>query len=424
MPFTRRPLIAGLVSPKELISSAGKTSRFPVMERRIHLRSYPTDMRVRRITNALDAELQALLDLHDAKTLKQFWRSAQRLLHSALPGATLWFAPTLDWLPPSATFRAETAWETDSQFQRFLERHPLKAFLLASPQKHLATFADVMTDAQLLRSKFYREFMAPRHERFSVVLALWHGTSLRALIGLNRLQTDHDFSRADLGTLGSLHGHLGAALNGVLELQREQSARSALELVLAPLPLPIVVLDWELDVLYHNHAANESAVLWMRRPANARCLKQASRFEVPAHVAALCRELRAVWIRSGQRARHSSGSTRVAMTHPSLPDFQASVRLVHPDSPGLRMPFFVVVFETAHGLLNLTLPGAEKFSQLARLSVCEREVASLVGRGESNKEVAARLGKSVLTVKTQLQSIYGKLGRAGRGRLISLLQER
>lgn len=112
------------------------------------------------------------------------------------------------------------------------------------------------------------------------------------------------------------------------------------------------------------------------------------------------------------------------MAHPTLPNFQASVRLVHPDPPGLRMPFFVVAFEHTHGLQNFTLPDAGKFSQLARLSVREREVASLVCRGESNKEVAARLGKSVLTVKTQLQSIYGKLGRAGRGRLISLLQER
>jgi DNA-binding CsgD family transcriptional regulator len=381
-------------------------------------------MRARRITNALEAELQALLDLHDAKTLPQFWRSAHRVLRSALPGATLWFAPVQDWMPPSAAFRGETALKTDSQFQRFLERHPLKAFLLANPQRHLATFSDVMTDAQLVRSRFYREFMAPQHERFSVVLALRNRTSLRALIGLNRLQNDHDFSRAELGTLGSLHGHLGAALNGVLELQRERSARGALELVLAPLPLPIVVLDWDLEVLYHNHAASESAVLWMCRQADARCLKQASRFEMPAHVGALCRELKAAWIRLGQRAKHSPGSTRVAIAHPTLPGFQTSVRLVHLDPPGLRMPLFLVVFENTGGLPNLALADAGRFSQLARLSVREREVASLVGRGESNKEVAAQLGKSVLTVKTQLQSIYGKLGRVGRGRLISLLQDR
>jgi DNA-binding CsgD family transcriptional regulator len=380
-------------------------------------------MRARRITGALDAELQALLDLHAAKTLKQFWRSAQRLLHSALPGAALWFAPALNWLPLSPTFRAETGLKSDSQFQRFLERHPLRAFLLANPQKHLATFSDVMSDERLHRSRFYREFMAPRHERFSVVLALWHRTSLRALIGANRLHKDHDFSRAELGTLESLHGRLGAALHGVLELQRERSVRGALELVLAPLPLAIVVLDWELNVLYHNQAANESAALWTHRRVEARYLKQANRFEVPAHVTALCHQLKAVRIRSGPRAKHSSGSPGVAIAHPTLPEFQATVRFVDLDLAG-RMPFFVVLFENTHRLANLPLTDAGKFSRLSRLSAREREVASLVCRGESNKEVAARLGKSVLTVKTQLQSIYGKLGRAGRGRLISLFQER
>ena len=51
-------------------------------------------------------------------------------------------------------------------------------------------------------------------------------------------------------------------------------------------------------------------------------------------------------------------------------------------------------------------------------------MASLVCGGGSNKEVAAKLGKSVLTVKAQLQSIYGKLGIVGRGRLISQMRER
>ena len=88
------------------------------------------------------------------------------------------------------------------------------------------------------------------------------------------------------------------------------------------------------------------------------------------------------------------------------------------------MPLFVVLFENTHGhLTHLPRAGTREFSQFARLSVCEREVAELVCKGESNKEIAAHLGKSVLTVKTQLQSIYGKLG-TGRGRLISLLFER
>jgi DNA-binding CsgD family transcriptional regulator len=221
-----------------------------------------------------------------------------------------------------------------------------------------------------------------------------------------------------------LHWHLGEALNSVRKLQRERSAHGVLELVLAPLPLPIVALDWELEVLYHNRAANESAVLWRRGHAAARCLKPTSRFEMPADVAALCSERKTAWSRSGDRGGHSSERNNVAIAHRTLPGFQASVRVVNLDPPGLGMPLFVVLFENTNGhLTHLPRAGTREFSQFARLSVCEREVAELVCKGESNKEIAAHLGKSVLTVKTQLQSIYGKLG-TGRGRLISLLFER
>ena len=381
-------------------------------------------MHASRITNSLDAQLQALLDLHAAQGFKDFWRSARCLLHSALPSVTIWFAPSPAWLPPGATFWAETASKRDSQFHRFQERHPLRAYLLANPQKQLATLRDVMTDAQLLRSKFYREFMAPQHERFSAVLGFWHRDSLHALLGLNRLENDHDFSPAELRTLRSLHSHLTEALRSVRRLQRDRSARGVLELLLAPLPLPIVVLDWEQDVLYHNCSANESAALWMHGRAAARCLKPASRFDLPAEVAALCRAQKEAWIRFGEPGGHSPGRTAGAIAHATLPGFQASVRVVHLDPRELGMPLFVVVFENARGLpSHLPSASTRKFSRFARLSVREREVAALVCNGESNKEIAAHLGKSVLTVKAQLQSIYGKLGKAGRGKLISLLYE-
>ena len=60
--------------------------------------------------------------------------------------------------------------------------------------------------------------------------------------------------------------------------------------------------------------------------------------------------------------------------------------------------------------------------RIAKLTLREREVALLIGQGCSNDEAAHRLGKSVLTVKKQLRSIYQKLSVEGRGRLIALLR--
>jgi DNA-binding NarL/FixJ family response regulator len=57
--------------------------------------------------------------------------------------------------------------------------------------------------------------------------------------------------------------------------------------------------------------------------------------------------------------------------------------------------------------------------RLAELSASERAVFDLVRQGLSNKEIAAERGRSVATVKNQLQSVFNKFGVNSRGRLIA-----
>jgi DNA-binding CsgD family transcriptional regulator len=59
-----------------------------------------------------------------------------------------------------------------------------------------------------------------------------------------------------------------------------------------------------------------------------------------------------------------------------------------------------------------------------RRTGAERELVHFVRIGFSNKEIAARLDKSVRTVKTQLTSVYKKCGVRGRSRLLALLMPR
>jgi DNA-binding NarL/FixJ family response regulator len=54
----------------------------------------------------------------------------------------------------------------------------------------------------------------------------------------------------------------------------------------------------------------------------------------------------------------------------------------------------------------------------ASLSPREREIVQCVSQGQSNKEVADRLGISAITVRHHLTSIFSKLGVAGRQKLI------
>jgi two-component system nitrate/nitrite response regulator NarL len=57
-----------------------------------------------------------------------------------------------------------------------------------------------------------------------------------------------------------------------------------------------------------------------------------------------------------------------------------------------------------------------------KLSPREQEIALLVGRGLSNKDVARELGLSPGTVKIHVHSIFVKLGERSRGRLVILAQ--
>ena len=64
-------------------------------------------------------------------------------------------------------------------------------------------------------------------------------------------------------------------------------------------------------------------------------------------------------------------------------------------------------------IADIAAPRGES-SALDRLTDREREVLALLGRGMSNKEIAAQLSISAKTVKFHVSSILGKLGVADR----------
>jgi DNA-binding CsgD family transcriptional regulator len=88
----------------------------------------------------------------------------------------------------------------------------------------------------------------------------------------------------------------------------------------------------------------------------------------------------------------------------------------------LAKPRFLVVLDTRP--VASDEPAAvspEKLNQLRDLTPREREIALLVCEGHSNAEVAKRLSKSVLTIKTQLNSVFRKLGVESRAKLMAML---
>jgi DNA-binding CsgD family transcriptional regulator len=155
-----------------------------------------------------------------------------------------------------------------------------------------------------------------------------------------------------------------------------------------------------------------------------RSAEEVTEFRLPQEVREACVELKKTWASSAngsngwngtRRAEHGGNGHSLIVRHRPRPEAQALVRLI-PDETTAR-PVIAVVLQDAR-----TVAGNGSHhghgAQLGPLSAREQEVVSLLCRGKSNKDIAAHLGKSVLTVKTQLHSIYAKLGTTSRGELM------
>ncbi len=96
--------------------------------------------------------------------------------------------------------------------------------------------------------------------------------------------------------------------------------------------------------------------------------------------------------------------------------------------PSRRPPYVVRVAPLAGAALCAVVdradrptPRAEELASLFDLTPAEARVAIEIARGDVPKVVAARLGTSYATVRTQLQRVYDKTGAASQADLVALL---
>lgn len=73
---------------------------------------------------------------------------------------------------------------------------------------------------------------------------------------------------------------------------------------------------------------------------------------------------------------------------------------------------------------DATLPADAMDDQQASLTAREREILHLVGKGETNAQIAAELWIAPATVKKHLEHVYAKFGVAGRAAAASFAQAR
>jgi len=184
------------------------------------------------------------------------------------------------------------------------------------------------------------------------------------------------------------------------------------------LPMPTILLRWNLKVIYQNRAAREFCAMWEKGPEEAKRTKATS--PIPSEILDRCRVLKQQWVDASRANTSQTSLEQVQVHHPRLPHLRATIHLKQLKSAGVARPHFLIRCEnlcpdTARSApANLCLPA------LVGLTRREQEVAQLVCQGRSNQEVADNARLSLPMVKKHLHSVFRKLQVPSRTRLVAL----
>jgi DNA-binding CsgD family transcriptional regulator len=371
------------------------------------------DMRDAFASPALE---KPLLNLHGAMDLESFWKAVQQVMNAAIPGSLVGL--TLQHNPILPMFARWTRAMADGLFSS----KPVRAYLEAHPRSKLVQVSHVFPiQSKLLKSEFYRRYMAPHKCPYAVGMFFWSGPRLVGVIALMRTKRQGDFTATQMDLLRHLHAQFQTALRRLGSQEREHSARMAFEQFLDRLPLPTMLLRWDLKLLYQNQASREFCALWERGPDLAPVMEVGA--PIPVEILERCRMLKQRWQNSVRLNMPQPDLKPETVHHPRWRHLRATISLKELGSSGVARPRFLIECEElGHVTAPPGRPQASQLPHLVRLTRREQEATRLVCDGKSNQEIAENAGMSLATVKKHLHSVFRKLEVSSRSRLMALMR--
>jgi DNA-binding CsgD family transcriptional regulator len=356
-----------------------------------------------------------LLCLHAAMNLGSLWKAIQHLLAAAVPNRVIGLM-----LQPNPVLPMVVRW-TLPMPDGFFAAEPLQSYVTAQPRQRFVRISDLFSNRNsLMKSAFYRRYMAPQRCEHGIGLFFWRRQRLICVIAILRAATQGDLSPAEITLLRQLYPQFRTALRRLGSLEREHSVRVDFEEFLRPLPMPTILLRWNLKLIYQNRAAREFCALWEKGPEEAKRTKPTS--PIPSEILDGCRLLKQQWAHAKRSNPPQTGLKEEQVHHPRLPHLRATLHLKQLKSNGVAAPHFLIECED---LRRKAAPGAgpagSRLPHLFQLTSREQEVARLVCEGRSNQEIADDACLSLPMVKKHLHAVFRKLEVPSRSRLITLM---
>ena len=357
-----------------------------------------------------------LLHLHAAIDIDSFWKAVQQVIEAALPtcfiGLTLQHTPILPrivrWTRkiPGGFFRID----------------PFETYFATHPRSRLVLVSDVFPDERRLKkSLFFRNYMAPVNAQHAIGLFFWNAGRLLGVLVVMRSPKQGALLQAEMKLIRQLYTQFQTALGRLRSLEREHTVRVALEQFMRRVPLPTILLRWNLRLVYRNQSASDFCSVWQRGTEQARLIK--TKAALPPEILDRCRILKTRWQQSSPLNFPPSGFKDELVHHPKRRHLRATISLKQISSAGVARPHFLIEFENLRAGAGLESEVANaRLPHLIRLTRREQQLARLVCDGRSNQEIADESSLSLETVKKHLHSVFRKLEVSSRSRLMALMR--
>src|SRR5215472_16285588 len=282
-----------------------------------------------------------LLRLHAATDVDSFWKAVQNVIEAALPncfiGLTLQHSPILPRIAKS----------TEKLAGSFFPIMAVKKYFSTHPHRNIVFINDFFSDERhFRRSSFYRGCIVPLNGRCAFGLFFWDIRHLLAAIIVVRNLQQGELSPSEVRVIGHLHSQFQTTLHRLHSRSRERAVRVTLEQFMRRLPLPTVLLRWNLRLAYRNQAAAESCAVWQRGPLGARFIKLKA--PLPPEVLDQCRVLKKRWEHLNPLSLASANLVDETVRHSTRCDLRARISLKQISSAAFARPHFLIEFEALH----------------------------------------------------------------------------
>jgi DNA-binding CsgD family transcriptional regulator len=358
----------------------------------------------------IDVTSNARLALHETNSAESLFDAMVRLFDARFARHSIVAGFRFHAGTPTTVIREGIVATNDDGIDYSID-HPGLTWLREHPGARIVRVSEVMPVPELKLTKYFQKVMMVEGWLHSVGLFFWIGYELIAMVGVNRTEAEGDFDDDEIAWCESVYADIEVAMKRVAAAEAERMVRFSLTELLFNVREAQLILDWDLRA---QHCSDAARTLLARYWSVS--ISEDEPMACPQELSDACATLKLRVIGALQTNRPLPTPEPISLVANGNRRVTVRIELLRLSAEPLAWPMFAIRFMENDSHEN-SLPA----STLNALTATELHLAMLVAYGHSNKELARILGKSALTVRNQLSSVFEKLAVRNRVELVAAI---